>query len=87
MAQFGLSLRLTTPIEEEAQQPAINSELTGADFPQMTITNPDPVTTAHGFKVDARVLRCGDYDTACPRMVKANNSYFYPTVVDNSAID
>eukprot|EP00972_Heterocapsa_arctica_P025385 3738536-Heterocapsa_arctica.AAC.1 len=40
MAQFGLSLRLTTPMEEEAQQHAINSELVAANFPMITTPNP-----------------------------------------------
>eukprot|EP00972_Heterocapsa_arctica_P095244 14046337-Heterocapsa_arctica.AAC.1 len=45
-AQLGFSLRVTSPEEEEAQIPAINSGLILADLPKYPNSNPAPVTIA-----------------------------------------
>eukprot|EP00972_Heterocapsa_arctica_P019794 2919978-Heterocapsa_arctica.AAC.1 len=71
IAQLGFSLRTSTPEEEAAQLPAINSGLILADLPKYPNSNPDPVTIAdNDLKVEARVPRWGNYDMACLRLVK-----------------
>eukprot|EP00972_Heterocapsa_arctica_P080263 11830082-Heterocapsa_arctica.AAC.1 len=42
-ARFGISLRVTSPEEQLAMRPAINSKLRARDFLTPYAKNPDPV--------------------------------------------